>query len=77
MITTAAAQTGQNVRAEMARKGVTQSELAAALGLSQTVISSRLRGKTPFDVNEITTTAAFLGLPVVSLILPTAPVTAA
>lgn len=51
----------------MARKGITQFELAGALGLSQPAISSRLRGKTPFDVNELTVVAAFLGVPLTLL----------
>ena len=43
----------RNVRALMAVRAVTQMQLADVLGLSQTGISNRLRGKTPFDVNEL------------------------
>lgn len=68
MATTPAVQTGWNTRAEMARKGITQAELATAIGLSQPVISSRLRGKTTFDINEIAAVAAFLGVPLTQLL---------
>ena len=69
MATTPTAQTGKNVRAEMARAGVTQAALAKALGLSQAAISARLLGKTPFDINELTTIAEHLGVEV-SVLLP-------
>lgn len=61
-------QTGANVRAEMARKGVSQEELAARLGFSQSVVSKRLRGITPFDINELTLIAQHLGVPLASLL---------
>ena len=40
------------IRAEMARKRVKQSELVGALGLSQPTVSARLAGKTPLDVES-------------------------
>lgn len=61
-------QTGANVRAEMARRGVSQVKLAAALGLSQPSVSARLRGITPFDVDELHAVAAFLGVPLSALL---------
>lgn len=60
MATTPSAKTGANVRAEMARRSVTQERLAEALDLSQAAVSARLRGKTPFDINELHTIAEFL-----------------
>lgn len=41
------------VRALMGRHSVTQMQLREVLGVSQTGISKRLRGLTPFDANEI------------------------
>lgn len=64
---------GANVRAEMARRGVTQAKLAAALGLSQPSVSARLRGVTPFDVDELHTVADFLGVPLSDLLPADAP----
>lgn len=68
MATTPAERAGLNVRIEMTRKGITQAELAEALGMSQTSVSLRLRGKVAFDVNNLTTTADFLGVTVNTLL---------
>ena len=54
----------------MARKRYTQSDIADALGLTQTAISNRLSGKTPWDINELSVTADLLGVPLTRL-LPT------
>ena len=70
MATTPAERAGQNVRAEMARKAITQAQLGTELGMSQTAVSARLRGLIPFDVNDLTTTAEFLDVTVADL-LPT------
>ena len=63
MADTPSAATGANVRAEMARQGVTQMVLARKIGISQAAVSARLRGTTPFDINELTAIAAVLGVP--------------
>lgn len=68
MQTTPTAQTGRNVRAEIARKGMTQAEIAAAVGISQSQLSKRLRGSIPFDINELSSIAAVLGVPLGDLI---------
>ena len=68
MALTPTAQTGRNVRAEMARAGVSQIDLAERVGLSQSGLSKRLRGVVPFDVNELDAIATALGVPVVSLL---------
>ena len=68
MALTPTAQTGRNVRAEMARAGVSQIDLAERVGLSQSGLSKRLRGDVPFDVNELDAIATALGVPVVSLL---------
>ena len=65
--TTAAVQVGGNVRAELARAGKTQAWLADAIGISQQSVSDRLRGKSPFDVNELARVADALGLDAASL----------
>lgn len=62
MTTTASEATGANVRAEMARRGLSQTALAGHLGLSQTAVSARLRGRTPFDIDELVLIAGVLGL---------------
>lgn len=43
----------------MARHNVTQMQLRGVLGVSQTGVSKRLRGLTPFDANDIDALAAF------------------
>lgn len=52
------------VRSLMARYRVSQTELASVLHLSQTVISKRLRGLTPFDANEIGLLADYFNVPI-------------
>jgi transcriptional regulator with XRE-family HTH domain len=64
---TAAKLVGGNVRAELARAGKTQAWLAGVLGLSQQVVSERLRGRVAFDVDELTKVAGALGVPVAAL----------
>lgn len=68
--TTAAVQVGANVRAELARAGKTQAWLAGAIGMSQQSVSDRLRGKFPFDVNELARVADALGLEAAGLMMP-------
>jgi transcriptional regulator with XRE-family HTH domain len=76
MTTTPGQRTGANVRAELARQRLTQIKLAAHLEMSQQAVSKRLLGLVPFDIDELTATAAFLGVPVASL-LSDEPVAAA
>ena len=59
---------GANVRAELARRRLSQSDLAAHLGVSQTAISKRLSGEVAWDINELSTVAAFFGLTVEQLV---------
>lgn len=47
---------------------VNQRELADALGVSQMNVSRRLRGETPFDVDELAAVARLLGVEVVDLL---------
>ena len=61
-------QTGANIRAEMARRKVSQTTIADHLGLSQTSVSARIAGRVAFDINEIHAIAALLGVPITALI---------
>ena len=68
MATSPSADAGANTRAEMARRGISQTQVAERLGISQSAVSSRLLGRTPFDVNELVAVAEFLGVPVSALL---------
>lgn len=57
----------QNVRAEMARRGRSQAELAAVLRLTQSAISRRLAAKIDFSATELAEVGKWLNLPVASL----------
>ncbi len=65
---TAAQRVAQEVRANMARRGRTQSDIATALGISQTAISRRLSGSVPWDVNELELVATALDVPLADLL---------
>lgn len=66
------AQTGRsatiaaNVRAEIARRGITQKQISEVLHLSQTGISRRLKGRVEFSGSELSALAAMLEVPVAS-----------
>lgn len=60
--------TADNIRAEMARRRIPQIALAKHLGMSQAAVSRRLNGVTAFDVDELTSLAAWLGVPAASLL---------
>lgn len=64
---TTAQRIGSNVRAEMARAGVTQVQLAGLIGMSQSMLSARLAGKTAFDVDELARAAGVLGIDAATL----------
>lgn len=56
------------VRAWMARRGVSQVVLSAGVGIGQSQISKRLNGKIPFDVDELDRIAKFLGIDLLTLL---------
>lgn len=56
------------IRAEMARQGVTQREIAEVLGISQSQVSLRLLGQIAFNVPELERIAARLHVPVTQLL---------
>lgn len=41
------------VRAELARRQITQQQFAPVIGLSQASLSDRMRGKTPFTIEDL------------------------
>lgn len=55
------------IRAGLARKGLTQKQLAVALGMTETTLSGRLRGRSAFDTDELSVVADTLGVSIVSL----------
>ncbi len=56
------------VKAWMARRGVSQAELAEVLGVSQSNVSYRLRGKTAFVIHDLAIIAGYLGITVADLL---------
>jgi transcriptional regulator with XRE-family HTH domain len=52
------------VRAEIARQGVTHRQLGNALGLDQSSASLRIQGRRPFRAEELVAVAEFLGVAV-------------
>lgn len=52
------------VRAELARAGVKQVEIAGMLGIAQASISRRLNGHQEFSASELETISRRLGVPV-------------
>lgn len=52
----------------MARAGVTQTDLAVALGITQPAVSSRLKGRIDWRLRELNTVADFLGVPLSAIV---------
>ena len=59
---------GDNVAAEMKRHRLSQAGLAQHLGISQAAVSSRLRGVTPWRVDELRVVADVLNVPMSALL---------
>ena len=57
-----------NVRAEGARRGLTQMEMAKRLGMSRITLSDRYRERTPWTLDEVERLAAFFGVDVLDLV---------
>ncbi|WP_160665380.1 helix-turn-helix domain-containing protein [Pseudarthrobacter sp. ATCC 49987] len=62
-----------NVRAEAARLKMSQRDIAAALGVSQSSANRRYLGVTPIDVEELYALADKFGVPVAKLLPAEAP----
>lgn len=58
---------GGEIRAWMGRRRVNQSQLAQALGMTQSAVSKRLNGHIAFDIKELDRIAEFLGIEVAEL----------
>lgn len=56
-----------NIRAELARRRVSQAELAVLLGLTRQSISRRLNGEVPFRDGEVNRIADHLSVDVATL----------
>lgn len=56
------------VRAWMARLGYRQIDLAKALSVTQAQVSARLRGQTPFTVEQLMKTAAMMNISLIELL---------
>lgn len=54
----------REIRAEMARQGMSQMKLGEALGCAQNAVSRRLTGKVNFSLSEIEQIAEVLDVPV-------------
>lgn len=57
-----------NVRAELARQGISQEVIAKKLGLTRHQISRRLRGQTAFRRRELSQIAKHLDIPLAELL---------
>ncbi len=58
----------RNVRAELARRGLSQATIANSLGLSQAAVSRRLLGTTSFSIAELERVAEVLPVPIAVLL---------
>ncbi|WP_158613322.1 helix-turn-helix transcriptional regulator [Frigoribacterium sp. PhB160] len=56
------------MKAELARNGLTQGELADRLRLTQPAVSRRLSGDVPFNVNELAVVSRVVGVPLSRLV---------
>lgn len=57
-----------NVRAELARHRIRQTDVAQRLGLSRQNVSQRLNGTVDFRVNELATIADMCGITLAELV---------
>mgnify|MGYP002737470240 CR=1 FL=1 len=57
-----------NVRAELARRGISQAELAVKLNRSQPFVSRRILGKVPFNIEDLSDIARILDIPMALLV---------
>ena len=65
-----AAVVASNVRAESARQGYSQMELARTLGFSQGMITKRWKGQVAWQLAELDLVSAVLGVSVIDLVKP-------
>ncbi|MEE3066541.1 MAG: helix-turn-helix transcriptional regulator [Actinomycetota bacterium] len=60
----------RNVRAELARRGKTQEDIAGLLGFTRQAVSRRFLGRVEFRVNELQAIAEYLDVPMSALVDP-------
>jgi transcriptional regulator with XRE-family HTH domain len=58
----------EEIRALMARRQVSQTELAQAVGVSQATFSERIRGRKPFNLDQLDAIAEHLNVSVESIV---------
>lgn len=51
-----------NVKAEIARRGLTLEKISGIMGISISTLSGKLNGKYPFSLNEAKTVKTILGV---------------
>lgn len=57
-----------NIRAELARRNISASQAAGAIGVSKQVFSNRMTGKKPFNIEELEKLANYMGIQVFDLL---------
>ena len=57
-----------NIRAEVARRRLSQVSLAEQVGIRQQALSRRLNGTTPFRIDELARIAQALNMPLAELV---------
>lgn len=60
----------ESVRERLTQRGIRQRDAAPVLGLSQTALSDRMRGRTPFTLQDLERLADYLGIDVAELLQP-------
>lgn len=65
---THAQRVADNIRAEVARRKLSQVKLAEQVGIRQQALSRRLNGTTPFRIDELVRIAAVLDIPLAELV---------
>lgn len=58
-----------NIRAEIARQGMRQEDLAAKLGISRSTLNQRLQGRSQFTVGDLGEVAQILGVTPAALLV--------
>lgn len=58
-----------NIRAEVARRRLSQVKLAEQVGIRQQALSRRLNGTTPFRIDELARIAEVLDMPLSELVV--------
>lgn len=68
MLATVTGAVAAEIRGELARRLISQREVAVALGVAPMYLSRRMRGETAFDIEEIAAIAQLLDCPIADLL---------